>query len=101
MTKPTKTKETGSIIAPPTFVQASAQFDPDYRLRPKIGEAWFGSGKEPTGVQQSSGGGGRACMRNNITNITVIPGLGIFDGDVAAGADLGKTGAAFRQVDFL
>src|SRR6266516_1906562 len=53
-----KTTEVGSIIAPPTFVQASAQFDPDYRLRPKIGEPWFGSGKEPSGVQQSSGGGG-------------------------------------------
>lgn len=49
--------EVGSIIAPPTFVQSSAQFDPDYRLRPKIGEPWFGSGKEPTGVQQGSGGG--------------------------------------------
>jgi N-terminal half of MaoC dehydratase len=53
-----KTTEVGSIIAPPTFVQASAQFDPDYRLRPTIGEPWFGSGREPTGGQQSSGGGG-------------------------------------------
>ena len=53
-----KTTEAGSIIAPPTFVQASAQFDPDYRLRPRIGEPWFGSGKEPTGVQAGSGGGG-------------------------------------------
>ena len=32
------TTEPGHIIAPPTFAQASAQFDPDYRLRPKIGE---------------------------------------------------------------
>ena len=53
-----KTTEVGSIIAPPTFVQASAQFDPDYRLRPTIGEPWFGSGRESTGVQQSRGGGG-------------------------------------------
>ncbi len=43
-------QETGGIIAPPTFVQASAQFDPDYFLRPKIGEPWFGSGKNPTGA---------------------------------------------------
>ena len=52
--------EVGTIIAPPTFVQASAQFDPDYHLRPKIGEPWFGSGSTPTGVEQkgkSSGGG--------------------------------------------
>ncbi|MEZ5227821.1 MAG: MaoC family dehydratase N-terminal domain-containing protein [Acidimicrobiales bacterium] len=43
-------KETGGIIAPPTFVQASAQFDPDYFLRPKIGQPWFGSGKNATGA---------------------------------------------------
>ena len=48
--------EPGSIIAPPTFAQASAQFDPDYFLRPKIGEPWFGSGKEPTGIQKKEGG---------------------------------------------
>ena len=35
--------EVGAIPAPPTFVQASAQFDDDYRepLRPKIGRPWF------------------------------------------------------------
>ena len=50
--------EPGRIIAPPTFAQASAQFDPDYFLRPKIGEQWFGSGKNPTGIDRSSGSGG-------------------------------------------
>jgi acyl dehydratase len=53
-----QTTEAGGIIAPPTFPQASAQFDPDYFLRPKIGQPWFGSGKEPTGVQRAAGGGG-------------------------------------------
>ena len=48
----------GAVIAPPTFVQASAQFDPDYGLRPKIGQPWFGSGKNPTGVVRGAGGGG-------------------------------------------
>jgi len=48
----------GSVIAPPTFVQAGAQFDPNYPLRPKIGHPWFGSGKEATGVRRESGGGG-------------------------------------------
>lgn len=43
--------ELASIIAPPTFVQASAQFDPDYPLRPKVGQPWFGSGKHPSGLQ--------------------------------------------------
>jgi len=44
--------EVGGIIAPPTFVQASAQFDPDYGLRPRIGRPWFGSGKTPSGLQR-------------------------------------------------
>ncbi len=56
-----KATEAGGIIAPPTFVQASAQFDPDYGLRPKIGQPWFGSGKEPSGARRerpAAGGGG-------------------------------------------
>src|SRR5271168_5599905 len=50
--------EAGGIIAPPTFAQSSAQFDPDYFLRPKVGQPWFGSGKNPSGVERSGGGGG-------------------------------------------
>ncbi len=53
-----KGTEPGAVIAPPTFVQASAQFDPDYFLRPKIGEEWFGSAKGPTGITKREGGGG-------------------------------------------
>jgi hypothetical protein len=44
--------DVGGIIAPPTFAQASAQFDPDYPLRPKPGKQWFGSGREPSGVRR-------------------------------------------------
>jgi acyl dehydratase len=54
-----KKTEAKGIIAPPTFPQAMAQFDPDYHLRPKPGEPWFGSGKTPSGVTgkaASSGG---------------------------------------------
>lgn len=50
--------EVGGIIAPPTFVQASAQFDPDYFLRPKLDEPWFGSGKNATGLPPERGGDG-------------------------------------------
>ena len=51
--------EPGSIIAPPTFAQASAQFDPDYGLRPSIdGDGWFGSGGKATGAKPREGGGG-------------------------------------------
>jgi acyl dehydratase len=39
-----KATEVGGIIAPPTFVQASAHFDDDYPLRPRPGVRWFGSG---------------------------------------------------------
>jgi acyl dehydratase len=53
-----KKTEAGGIIAPPTFAQSSAQFDPDYGLRPKVGQPWFGSGKNPSGITRTSGGGG-------------------------------------------
>jgi hypothetical protein len=39
------------IVAPPTFPQAVAQFDPNYHLRPKPGESWFGSAKQPSGIE--------------------------------------------------
>lgn len=41
--------EFGTVIAPPTYVQASAHFDPDWPLRPREGEPWFGSGKTSSG----------------------------------------------------
>jgi len=46
----------GPVPAPPTFVQASAQFDPDYFLRPTIGEKWFGSGKTDSGTAAEGSG---------------------------------------------
>ena len=51
--------DVGGIIAPPTFTQASAQYDPDYRVRPTIGRPWFGSGREPSGVPDVGSGDGR------------------------------------------
>ena len=48
--------EVGGIIAPPTFVQASAQFDPNYGLRPRIdGKGWMGSGAQPSGLMPKPG----------------------------------------------
>jgi hypothetical protein len=49
----------GGIIAPPSFPQSVAQFDPEYFLRPKPGQPWFGSAAGPSGVEgkpASSGG---------------------------------------------
>jgi acyl dehydratase len=56
-----RSTEVGGLIAPPTFVQASAQYDPDYPLRPRPGVTWFGSGRSPSGyvaAEGSSGSGG-------------------------------------------
>jgi acyl dehydratase len=39
----------GGVIAPPTYLQASAQYDSDYGLRPRQGQPWMGSGRTPTG----------------------------------------------------
>ena len=46
----------GPVLAPPTFVMASAHQDPDYHLRPRPDSAWFGSGRGP-GVAPEGGGG--------------------------------------------
>ena len=46
----------GGIVAPPTFTMAGSQFDQDNPLRPKPGEPWFGSGREPSGAKRESSG---------------------------------------------
>ena len=50
--------EVGGIIAPPTFVQSSAQYDETYPLRPALGQPWFGSGRDDTGVPATPGASG-------------------------------------------
>lgn len=79
------------IIAPPTFVQAAAQFNPDYPLRPRVGHPWFGSGRTSTDTSvQSSGtpvsrrGGGlhaeqhfdyhRPLLAGDVLRVTSQPG---------------------------
>ena len=49
--------EVGGIIAPPTFVQSRAHFDPDFPMRPQPGQPWIGSGRNPTGVSGGEGQG--------------------------------------------
>ncbi|WP_416898806.1 MAG: MaoC family dehydratase N-terminal domain-containing protein [Minwuia sp.] len=54
-----KGTEAGGIVAPLTFPQSVAQFDPDYHLRLQPGKPWFGSGKTASGIEgkpASSGG---------------------------------------------
>jgi peroxisomal enoyl-CoA hydratase 2 len=40
------------VVAPPTFVEAGAHFDPHSIVRPLDGEPWFGSAAEPSGDPQ-------------------------------------------------
>jgi hypothetical protein len=47
--------DVGGIIAPPTFVQASAHYDDDYPLRPRPGVRWFGSGTPTSGTSEAAG----------------------------------------------
>lgn len=70
-----KRTEPGGMIAPPTFVQSSAQFEPDYGLRPKIGQRWFGSGKAPSGSNAepprgAAAAAGLVCTRSSTTSTT-------------------------------
>jgi len=93
-----RASEVGAIIAPPTFVQASAQYDADYPLRPQPGVPWFGSGATPNGrvpnaeaattpsgpSSQSSGGTGlhaeqhyeyhRPVRAGEVLTLTLRPG---------------------------
>ena len=43
-------------VAPPSFAIASAQFDPDYPLRPRPGVPWYGSGGEAGLVTEGAAG---------------------------------------------
>ncbi|NKC11887.1 MAG: hypothetical protein GKR94_06705 [Gammaproteobacteria bacterium] len=51
--------DAGGIVAPPTFPQAVAQFDPDCQLRWHADKPWFGSGKNASSIegQPASSGG--------------------------------------------
>ena len=100
-----KSTEVGGIVAPPTFVQSSAQFDPDYPLRPKIGEPWFGSGKNPTGVVResgrgsggSSGGTGLHAEQEFIYHRPLRPG-DVLRGTIRAGKQWEKQGRSGKLV---
>jgi acyl dehydratase len=41
------TRRRGGVVAPPTFVAAGAQFDPDWPWRPRPDSEWMGSGSGP------------------------------------------------------
>ncbi len=96
------------MVAPPTFAQASAQFDPDYFLRPKIGEPWFGSGKEPTGAKPkessgdgaSGGGGGGLHAEQHFTYHRHIRPGDVLTGTVKPGKTWEKEGKRSGKLVF-
>jgi len=49
--------EHGGLVAPPTFVSAAAQVDPDNPLRPRPGVPWMGSGRTEGQAPQCDAGG--------------------------------------------
>jgi hypothetical protein len=58
-------KDPEQTVAPPTFVQASAQFDEEYFLRPQPGRPWMGSAgsasqmlAQAAAAADATGGGG-------------------------------------------
>src|ERR1700752_493375 len=70
--------EAGGIIAPPTLIAASAQYDPDYVMRPRPGVPWMGSGKNPTSLgdalQRHGGGTGLHAEQHYEYFRTLRPG---------------------------
>jgi hypothetical protein len=65
----------GGVIAPPTFIQASAHFDPEYPLRWKPGQPWSGSGPgDGTRVQRTGGGTGLHAEQHYEYHRPVKPG---------------------------
>ena len=91
--------EAGGIIAPPTFAQAVAQFDPDYPLRWRPGQPWFGSGKTPSGVDnRPSGGGGLHAEQHFEYHRPLRPG-DMLTVESQARRDLGTREQTRRQAD--
>ena len=91
--------EVGGIVAPPTFPQAVAQFDPDYPLRWRPGQPWFGSGKTPTGVEnRPSGGGGLHAEQHFEYHRPLRPG-DVLTVETKPGQNLGTREQARRQAD--
>jgi len=89
--------EVGGLIAPPTFVQASAQFDPDYGLRPRIGKPWFGSGRYPSGLQRPPDDPADGDGSTDAAPATTADGSSGAGSDAGSGSGEGSTPKAKRS----
>jgi acyl dehydratase len=67
--------DAGGVIAPPTFIQSHAHWDPDYPLRWKSGQPWNGSGPgDGTRVQRTGSGTGLHAEQHYEYHRPVRPG---------------------------
>ncbi|MFF0499926.1 MaoC family dehydratase N-terminal domain-containing protein [Nocardia aobensis] len=78
----------GQQIAPPTFVQASSQFEPGHRLRPGV-EPWWGSARE---AGTMPGGGGALHAEQHYTYHRPVRVGDVLSSSVRAGDTWEKTG---------
>lgn len=91
----------GRVIAPPTFTIASAQFDPEYGARPRIGEPWKGSGKAPTGTPDAipAGGTGLYAEQHFEYHAPVVAG-DVLTGESRPGRSWDKPGRRGGKLEF-
>lgn len=87
--------------APPTFTIVSAQFDPDFSARPRIGKPWKGSGKNPTGAPQDvpSGGTGLYAEQSFDYHAPVYAG-DVLTGEAKPGRNWDKPGRRGGRLSF-
>lgn len=70
--------ELGSVIAPPTFVEAAIHYDAAWPFRPKIGERWWGSAGKPKNGDNPMGDHGGTHFHASTTfeyHALVRPGM--------------------------
>jgi len=93
----------GEIIAPPTFTMAGAQFDPDYEMRPKVGDTWIGSGRDTTGVvktQQGDRSGARMHAEQHYVYHRQLSAGDVLEAEVRQGRVWEKEGGQGRKLSF-
>ncbi|MER5628398.1 MaoC family dehydratase N-terminal domain-containing protein [Streptosporangium sp. NPDC002544] len=101
--------EMGGVIAPPTFVMAAAQFDPEWGLRPQPGRPWMGSGRTPSGTagldgaDENDGGTGLHAEQHFTYHRPIRPG-DVLTGESREGErweKQGKRGGALKFSEII
>lgn len=86
----------GSIIAPPTFTEASMHFDTLFAFRPEAGKPWFGSGAGDGHKPEQSGAGTDLHAGTHFTyHAPLRPGM-VLSARTTAGPSWEKEGKSGR-----